>query len=830
MIVTGKKIYFGQICSLPKDKEFGFIRIEGIEVYFNYKYYIGEKSTLKEGTKVQFLLRVRDDDKKYAIDVEVAKSPKSTVNKSPRNTVRKPGLPLSVPASELSDSVKVEKLNRHVRQYGPILITWFRDVVTNIRSSGTMTAKNKDMLKVINDAFPKLATTKLDWPQLYRTNYETTRTTHPYISRRCRLAVIVSEKNVPILDLEPFKNALVESIYLEAIANSRDCWTILGDETGGLEEFGGKVGVKKSEMCWVAIPPDSMPPALNQMFHASGPQGIPDLTAALTNMASDPNILLFSFPFSEGVKTSGLSGVAADSHLDFWQDTLPLVLEHISNNIPNKANINIFIEQVGDLESGIGVIPPLVRELKSALNCRSSWKRLNFGPDLHVLSKNPCEHPWIGYPDALGHVSTDKERDKELSDLIHRIRTRIISTPYRQTSLNGPIRQALKETARPLSFLKFIYEISEEDIRDYVKPFFSSAIAESISSLNQADWQKLLTHMDIHAIAKQGQYASELIIEFVNINTELDKLSQAKDKFDFALAMLGTSNHIGARNIAARCIKLCKEILTTGFKPHKDRLIKFKNLQGGVRDNQFDFSHIEDDLELPSDSEFNDEWGRYLGAQAISRALRGKENDLNFASEIEEYLLNNTSNFDDLKRRWIMHAELKFEDDCYDEAMYALETQLPDAIDSDVLTMINDGYYLASLMKGCTLSGERESIFDKYSVAISSRLNEHHPSQRIAYWFIRWANQIGKNKSGVSSLCRKHITSLMDEPLFAHDAPGVILACELLDLKSRKLIDVDAENFLEMVLKNSVESTRVWVADHPPNEDDWLAPLNFNYR
>ena len=70
----------------------------------------------------------------------------------------------------------------------------------------------------------------------------------------------------------------------------------------------------------------------------------------------------------------------------------------------------------------------------------------------------------------------------------------------------------------------------------------------------------------------------------------------------------------------------------------------------------------------------------------------------------------------------------------------------------------------------------------------------------------------------------------MDEPLFTHDAAGVILACELLDLQSRGLIDVDAESFMESVLSNSVETTREWVSANPPNADDWLAPLNFNYR
>jgi hypothetical protein len=65
---------------------------------------------------------------------------------------------------------------------------------------------------------------------------------------------------------------------------------------------------------------------------------------------------------------------------------------------------------------------------------------------------------------------------------------------------------------------------------------------------------------------------------------------------------------------------------------------------------------------------------------------------------------------------------------------------------------------------------------------------------------------------------------------FKTDAPGVILACELQDLESRGLIKFDSEAFLDRVLNNSHEETREWVKAHWPDEEDWLRPLNFNYR
>jgi hypothetical protein len=74
------------------------------------------------------------------------------------------------------------------------------------------------------------------------------------------------------------------------------------------------------------------------------------------------------------------------------------------------------------------------------------------------------------------------------------------------------------------------------------------------------------------------------------------------------------------------------------------------------------------------------------------------------------------------------------------------------------------------------------------------------------------------------------LESMAEKQWKAQNVLGVIISCELLDLKHRGLTEIDAETYLENVLKNSHESTRKWVAKHPPNEEDWLAPLNFNYR
>jgi hypothetical protein len=79
--------------------------------------------------------------------------------------------------------------------------------------------------------------------------------------------------------------------------------------------------------------------------------------------------------------------------------------------------------------------------------------------------------------------------------------------------------------------------------------------------------------------------------------------------------------------------------------------------------------------------------------------------------------------------------------------------------------------------------------------------------------------------------CFQHLIDLTGVPLFTHDAPGIILSCELLDLVSRGYkTDLDVAKFYKSVIEHSQETTKEWVNIHPPNDEDWLAPLNFNYR
>jgi len=816
----------GQVKWFNRAKGFGFIEPEdGDDLFVHISQVRGE---IKDGDTVEF--EIGEGPKgPIAINVKLLSKGKGTGGQSGNTTRSSRNFPLSVSIKSLKDNSKVQELFTEIEVNGSILVTWFRE--KGITGRGNATSQIENAIAKVQEKFHPYCVQVLEWPSGFRSPMDTKRSSHPYISHICRVAIIVHKLEIEVDDTSKYQASLTHAVHDYLVDKGKKKWTLLGDETGGLGEFTGHPEPKylTSAMCWVAIPPGSNPRKLGLTFHATG--NLNDEKSALHELNSDKSIHCFVFPFEQGEIVDGLSKMGKDPHLPFWQDTLPLVLEQISSIESSPFTIDIFVEQVKMLESGNSVLQPIVELLKTTLNDREGWKKINFD-ELWVLSKKPCEHPWIGYPDALGHILVDKpKRDDEARESVKSLRKRTIQASYRQSSLKGSIRNALMSTARPLEFLKSLSDISSEDLRDYIQPFFSTAINETLLSLSSGEWQDLLLHMDTHSKSKQGQNATALIHGFVNIDQTLDKLPNNSDKFDFLLAMLGTSNHIGAITQANQCTNQIELLIEGGFEPRPNRMKKFQNLSGGSKDNVFDFTHIHQLWDIPEESsDIDEETARYLGAQAQSRALRAKGDDFEEAVLIENFLrLQDFLNHDELNRRYTLHSELLMDQGDYDGARLNLEDKLPKKIEVNAKSLRN-GFYLAALMKSCALSGANKSDFAEYSKSVKASFNEYHPSQRIAYWCARWASEIGQVASPVVEQCCNHLIGLMETPLFTHDAAGIILGCELLDLKNRGLIDVDVESFMENVLSNSAETTREWVAAHPPNAEDWLAPLNFNYR
>ena len=735
-----------------------------------------------------------------------------------RKSSQREGLPKVFPIE--SFEAKTEDINKSIESDGAVLLTWFRD---KVGIPGSISNVREELSESVRQHFSEHTVRDLDWPNVARIK-DTKRTTHPYISDINRLTLILERQGSTIKDSD-FKDALTYAVHDYIIQEAQFQWTILGDETGQFEEFAGRKGSdgRISTMIWVVIPPQSSLPKIpNLYFHATGSHG--ELLPALHDLLNESNVRIYSFSYEEGRVVSGQNGIGGDPHLYMWNDTLPLVIEHLINNEEVKLPMQVFVEQVKELQSGIGVLDSLISEYKTSLQSRV-WSQLEV-KESFVLQKRPCEHPWMGYPDAVGHFF-GPQAAKNLGEVYAQLEERIIASPYRQSSLNGSIRQLHKDTARPLVFLQSLSDIPLDDQRDYVEVFLSQAITQCLSKLNNADWERLLRHMKETARTKQGQEATALIHQHTDIKATLDVLKHPATKFDFALAMLGTSNHIGAKIQAELCQDVAFNLMDEGYKPPKERLMKFENLLKGKADNYFDFSHI---MPYELSEEMGQEEINFLGAQAQSRALRNHHNDRLEAQEIENHLYNHTRNEDDKLRRIILRAELLIERGDLENALATLTNEITQELSEDMSGLLkHDSYYMASFVKCCALSKQPLSSFESLAPFIPGLLNERHPSQRIAYWTLRWIHVLNGPLDKLKDICLEKLKSLQNVPLFTHDAPGVILACELLDLQS-KGFDVDGKTFFDAVKKNSQETTQAWLELHPPNEGDWLAPLNFNYR
>ena len=710
-----------------------------------------------------------------------------------------------------------------IEQEGPILVTLFRDSLPAREfdgekiPKGVMEQRQLNFMQSLKDKFPNHKVKSFDWPQNYRSSYDNYRSTHPYISYHCRAAAIIHEANQTV-SKEKFQAALFDSIHDHTLKLSKDRWVIVGDETGSLDEFESNNTNLKSTMCWLAIPPgvslDSLPPN----FHCAGSAGNSQYKKGIEHLSKQDGILMFTFAYEQGEKVGNTTKIGESPHLNFWQDTLPLVLEKVSTECNTEVGVDVFVEQVFQLESGLEVIEPIINKFV--------YENLRF-EQLWVISKG--EHPWIGYPDALGHcINQTKQKHlpefgSKFGKIERSVFERIHKSPYRQKGLTEVVISALINKSRPLHLLQSLYSIEANDLRDYIKPFFGNAIQESLDSLSSDEWQDLLEHIDKKASeSKKGQRVTALIHDYIDIDKSLEKLENSPYvQFDLLRMMLGTSNHRGAMAEGLRCKQICETMFESGFEPTYEKRKKFENILPGLQDNMFNFNL--ENIEIPEyDKKMETQDIHKLGTIAQSLGLSGTEDNLDIAIQIESSLANHGDNRYHKARHSILLAELLTDKNEYSKAKEIL----------DGIQYNSQNSFLFAAQLKCYSLGEFELPKDEnYVEDFMKLLEEDHPSQRIAYWYARWALVNDKQAEEYTQQCIKHLVSLTDVPLFSHDAPGVILACELIDLAARGYkLEIDPSQFYEMVKSNSQPSTLRWLEQHPPNEDDWLAPLNSNYR
>jgi cold shock CspA family protein len=667
------------------------------------------------------------------------------------------------------------------------------------------------------------------------------RKTHPYLHSLCSSTHLIRKNN---LRYAPKKGVLIVPEFIQYLYDvqkqrSGSSWVILGDETGDLGEFKGRSPTNhEAAMSWIVVPPNCDLPALNPNFHiADNPE---DMLTAMTNIADNPEVKVIQFRYQSGESIDGTP--TGEAHLNFWKDTLPLVINHIAEQTEGGRGsipVRIFIEQVGGLEANTKPLAGSISEWKQSMDnpSRHGWQHLNIA-EAKVLAKKPLEHPWLGYPDAIGFMGTPRKWDEDTQASIEAALPQLHQVPYIQNALKT-CNDLFLSSDSGVPFLQRLFDLSVRDVETYIRTFYSGQLRSIISSLTAREWKKLLDLMQDRSEYRKEQNAIALMFEHTDVQATLQNITLDAYKFEFNMALLGSSNHTGHTTTAQTCKSRIEALFDGGYMPPLHRRRHYQNLSNGSNDNEFDFSLDEADLQELLESVIehgvqNEEEGKLAGAYALTLALQGEADSLEMATMIETYLREHSAD-DPLggnhARRLNLHAELLLESGDVEKARNLMMTEIPGIVERDFRDLLReDGFFMAAFLKACALSGSDQQLYEVVSTYVPALLNDHHPSQRIAFWTVEWARRIGNSEGETFDRCLEHLRHMQALDIFQKEAPGVILACEVLHLEAQGFGEFEAKAFIKTVIANSSATTKLWVEQHPPNDEDWLAPLNFNYR
>ena len=204
--------------------------------------------------------------------------------------------------------------------------------------------------------------------------------THPHLHNLCSSTHLIRKNNLK----HPRQKGVNPSEFLRylydiQIEHHANSWVVLGDETGDLSEFQGRnPGNHGAAMCWIVVPPNTNLPALNPMFHIHDNPG--EMLTAMKNITNHPDVDLFQFQYQSGDSVDGTP--TGEAHLNFWKDTLPLVINHIAEQTEGGKGsipVRIFLEQVGGLEANTKPLAGSISEWKQSMDnpARHGWQHLD---------------------------------------------------------------------------------------------------------------------------------------------------------------------------------------------------------------------------------------------------------------------------------------------------------------------------------------------------------------------------------------------------------------------------------------------------------------------
>ena len=670
-----------------------------------------------------------------------------------------------------------------------------------------------------------------NFPAYYSTKLESPLTKYPMCGNEMEQHVVLSKKeNISQeehYDNDKILDVLLQLAYERISTKAQNQWTILGDERGtpGKETHG------KFIHAWVVVPPNTPLQILNKEFHCT--DNPKDLPMALDELNKYPNIQCHVFEEHGNSKPPTNVGVSGLAHYDFWQSTLPLVIEKITQ-LDKNAKIGVFVEQVGMIKPGKVRFDLMVNQVKETIqSIRKEW--LGVSIDFNCVGKG--DHPWHGYSDAVPYaIRTPLVEHRDKYAFLPK-KDEIL--PFRRASLLTSVHDLHKRSHQPLEFLKFLISMEQNDLQDYARTFFDHIIAKHTASLGNDEWLSLGREVR-RCNDANSQAAVRLILEFANFEEIWNRFNESQNleiKFELAMYGLAASNHSGdyaKSELFAETIEDGLADANGAIDPK--RIDQYHILRWGGLRNSFQFEkaiqliHEFGIHEMNTDHQHDEFWMKGCSELMQNYAYLGTEEAMKKALQLSDQIRNVYRGFPDdnhSTRHALYAAEIRFGLEQINEAKTIL-----DGIKEDG----RDAYFVAAMAKLVALSSKNSKEVEGLKIQCNKLFqynwNKGHPNERILYW--NAIASLKNNDDEHAANCANLLAQCAQESDKMRDAFGVIVACKLKDLSQRMEIpgftDQELQNLFTLVHEQSNENTKAWFTDNATGLENPIKALHFNYH
>lgn len=642
-----------------------------------------------------------------------------------------------------------------------------------------------------------------------------------------------------------FRQKLLEPLYDEILKKegNNKRWRLVGDETFHL-------GVLR--YVWIVVPPNISLKTGPFDFHAKDDPE--DKTGQrkrlLKELIKNANR---SVPKEKRVQIHVFNGGRIktdelDYTLNKLPHTMPLMMEAIrysaGSGSEEELELQILPENYGSVNSTAGKpIGSLMTNYgrMTKVESKPKFSKKNVG-NQSFLDKGG--HPYLAYPDAVGFVLHPKQTGAELRSDLEEI---IIDWDFEQAE---KLKNGLLNPENLNNAIKFYDKLSDMDASWIKNPTLDSIIRKySIVLINNLTVQDFIVREKHPRKKPNYQYTSNRMIEDKGgIQSWIDETDDGAYQKLFELNMSGlayANRRSDGERIQTHIKQNIRILKVEDSEIQQDRKAKFQHLAEAASHRLFDFNMTEfgrlDDI---ADRAFgpntNQDKRHYLGLRLLKEAYRDGPDVRPKILEYQKKLLDKFPGPRDPDYYLEMLVDLSrgIEDpEVLDEALEFYEDNSKKVTNWGMATRIKLGVELSRKNRDIPqgITGLIDDIIpEEIDTTEDVGMN---PIVRCLSWGARLCDIHGMTEmrdkffNALRSRAEDAIEGRMDP---FKDALGLTHACHLLDLEARgwgKIITGGkiGNEYLDLVLKNSLKTTRDWYEKNY-HKDDPLKPLNLMHR